>query len=295
MTWREYETYIARHLQRAFPASTIRHDVKRDGVVSKTKRQIDILIEDRIAGIDISIVVDCKYFSKKINVTHIDSFIGFLADVQASKGVLITNEGYSKAAYNRATYDTRDVEIRIIDFEDLEKFQSFIAIPYMSKHAAIVSAPPGWVVDAAPNGKYLCSFYPAGLTQTEAFHGEGFIYLSMSKKDRKWPDLDHLLETQKSNMVQHYRLPRIEFIGTIKREDCEVRMRVVETKEVPNTLEYTIFMDFGEVIIFMTLLTPRDKEERYRKKLEWIAERLSECVLVLDPSGVPASISPRAR
>ena len=289
MKWREYEIYITRHFQRAFPDATIRHDVKRVGVVSKAKRQIDILIEDRIAGIDISIVVDCKYFSKKINVTHIDSFVGFLADVQASKGVLITNKGYSKTAYNRATYDTRDVEIRIIDFDDLEKFQSFFAIPYMSKHSAIVSAPPGWVVDAAPKGQYLCSFYPAGLTQTEAFQDEGFIYLSMSIKDSQWPNLDHLLETQETNLVQHFRLPRIEFIGTIKREGCNVRMRVVERIEVPDTLEFTIFLDFPEVIIFMTLLTPRDKADSYVKKLEWIAERMSKGVLVIDPSGAPVS------
>ena len=288
MTWREYETYIARHFQRAFPNSTIRHDVKRLGVVSKTNRQIDILIEDRVAGIEISIVVDCKYFSKKIDIRVIDAFIGFLADVQASKGVLITNEGYSKAAYNRATYDTRDVEIRIIDFGDLDKFQSFIAIPYMGKHSALVSAPPGWVVDSVPKGTYLCSFYPAGLSQDEAFQDEGFIYLTMSKKDRNWPGLMHLLETQRANMIEHYRMPRIEFIGTIKREDCDVRMRVVETTEVPTTLEFTIFLDFPEVIIFMTLLTPRDKAERYRKKLEWIAERLHKGVLVLDPSGTPA-------
>ena len=106
MTWREYEIYITRHFQRAFPESHIRHDVKRVGVVSKTKRQIDMLIEERVAGFDVSIVIDCKFFSKKINVTHIDAFIGFLADVQASKGVLVTNKGFSKAAFNRATYDT---------------------------------------------------------------------------------------------------------------------------------------------------------------------------------------------
>jgi len=111
----------------------------------------------------------------------------------------------------------------------------------------------------------------------------------MSIKDSQWPNLDYLLETQETNLVQHYRFPRIEFIGTIKRDDCNVRMRVVERAEVPDTLEFTIFMDFPEVIIFMTLLTPRDKSDSYVKKLEWIAERMSKGVLVIDPSGTPIS------
>jgi len=40
-----------------------------------TKRQIDILVEGEIAGFDISIIIDCKYFSRKVDVKHVESFI----------------------------------------------------------------------------------------------------------------------------------------------------------------------------------------------------------------------------
>ena len=121
MNWREYEIYIARHLKRAFPSAHIEHDVRVPGIISKTNRQIDILIRQVVAGFEVRIVVDCKFFSSKIDVKEVDSFVGFLSDVRASKGILITNAGYTDAACNRATFDTRDIELRILNFKDLEK------------------------------------------------------------------------------------------------------------------------------------------------------------------------------
>ena len=148
MNWKEYEIYITKHFQSLFPETSIQHDVRREGLMSKVKRQIDILIEGRIAGFDLKIVVDCKYFNKKVDVKAVESFLSFLQDLKVSKGILITNHGYTKAAYNRAMYDSQDIELRIINFDDLEKFQSFMAIPYSKSECAIVTSPDGWVVDA---------------------------------------------------------------------------------------------------------------------------------------------------
>ena len=53
MKWKEYEIYITRHFQKLFPKTTIRHDVFREGLISKTKRQIDILIEEQVAGFNL--------------------------------------------------------------------------------------------------------------------------------------------------------------------------------------------------------------------------------------------------
>ena len=203
LNWKDYEIYITRHFQKLFPEASIQHNVRRLGLLSKTERQIDILIEGTIAGFALTIIVDCKYFGQKVDVKEVDSFLGYLHDLKASKGVLITNNGYTEAAYNRAMYDTRDVELRIIDFKDLDKYQGFIAIPYFGKHGAIIPAPDGWVVDSRPNSSIrkmgrgqLAALYPAGLSAGEAFHSEGFIYFSYSHKDKKWPNLEHLLAVQ---------------------------------------------------------------------------------------------------
>ena len=43
-------------------------------------------------------------------------------------------------------------------------------------------------------------------------------------------------------------------------------MRVIDAVEIGNTIEYTILMDYPSVILYLTLLTPRDKEEQYIKR-----------------------------
>ena len=290
MDWKEYEIYITRHFQKLFPDTPIQRDVRREGIISKTKRQIDILIEGKVAGFDLTIIVDCKYFNKKVNVKGVESFLSFLQDLKASKGILITNIGYTKAAYNRATYDSQDIELRIINFEDLDDFQGFMAIPYSGSHCAIVSAPDGWVVDNSQRGPYVASFYPAGLSHQEAFQTEGFIYFQFSHKDKNCPDFPDLLTKQKVSSEDHYDLPKIEYIDTIKREDCSVTLRVIDAKEMGRTVEYTIFLDYPSVIIHMTLLTPRNKESDYLKKLEWIAQKLIKGNVLFDKSEKPINV-----
>lgn len=289
MNWKEYEIYITKHFQRMFPDTSIQHNVLRDGLLSKTKRQIDILIEGKIAGFDLRIIVDCKFFNKKVDVKDVESFLSFLQDLKASKGILITNNGYTEAAYNRATNDTQDIELRIINFDDLDKWQGFIAIPYSKSHCAIISAPDGWVVDASGMGAHPAIFYPAGLTKEEAFKAEGFIYLGFSHKDKQWPDLPDLLEKQKAALT--YDHPKIEYIGTITRDDCNTLMRVIDAKEMGNSIEYTLFLDFTGVILYMTLLSPRAKEHEYVKKLEWIAQKLIKGNVIFNADTKPANLS----
>jgi len=290
MDWKDYEVYITKHFQKLFPETSIQHNVRREGHISKTKRQIDLLIEGKVAGFDLRVIVDCKYFNKKVDIKHVESFLSFLLDLKASKGVLITNKGYSDAAYNRATYDSQDIELRIINFEDLEKFQGFMAIPYSLSECALVSAPDGWVVDASGADHCSAVFYPAGLSKREAFETEGFISLTFSHKNKQWPNLQHLLEIQKKDAEEHYGEFRLEYINTIERDDCNVIMRVIESPKMRDTIDYTIFLDFNSTIIYMTLLTYREKEAHYVKKLEWIAQKLKKGNVVFDKNERPLNL-----
>ena len=94
MNWRDYETYITRHFQRLFPEATIEHDVRRKGLISRTQRQIDLLISSELAGFRLEVIVDCKYFGRKVDVTVVEKFLSFLRDLKANKGVIVTNSGY---------------------------------------------------------------------------------------------------------------------------------------------------------------------------------------------------------
>jgi len=287
MNWRDYEVYITRHFQHLFPDASVRHDVRRLGLLSKVERQIDILIEGNIAGFDLTIVIDCKYFGKKVDVKDVDEFLGYLHDLRASKGILITNNGYTPAAHNRAMNDTRDVELRIIEFKDLEQYQGFVAIPYFGKHGAVVSAPEGWIADSAPPKPQLAAFYPMGLSRAEAFHTEGYIYLSYNMKDARRPYLKDILEMQEQGIIAHHKNPRFAYENINLRDDCACQVRHLEAAGYPTTLESTLLLDFPEVVIILNLLAPKSKHAEYLKKLYWIAEKLIKVSVVYNAATKP--------
>ena len=102
MYWKTYEKEIHENLSILYPGASIRRNVQLLGQYSKGSRQIDVLIEDEIAGFRTRIVVDGKYFARRVDVTQVDCFIGLLEDVGATHGLLVTPKGYSEAVMRRA-------------------------------------------------------------------------------------------------------------------------------------------------------------------------------------------------
>lgn len=64
MDWKEYELYITTNLQRAFPGSSIVHDARLLEVVSRTERQIDILITEKVAGFEVRVLSRPKRYRR---------------------------------------------------------------------------------------------------------------------------------------------------------------------------------------------------------------------------------------
>lgn len=64
-------------------------------------------------------VFDCKKFNTKINVKTIDSMVGYMDDINANYGAIITCKGFSKAAINRAK--ASNIKLDIIKFESPEQ------------------------------------------------------------------------------------------------------------------------------------------------------------------------------
>ena len=96
MNWKKYEKEIHQYFLDNYSGASIRHDVKVYGRYSKKDRQIDILIEDEVAGYPIKVAVDAKNFSKKINVKCVESFISMLEDIDVHQGLLITMKDSQK-------------------------------------------------------------------------------------------------------------------------------------------------------------------------------------------------------
>jgi hypothetical protein len=121
MDWKDYEDNIYEKFYSEFGNThELIKNTRVKGIFSKIKRQVDILIKSKIVGYGILGVIECKYFSKKINVKTVDSFIGFLEDVGANFGVIITNKGFTPGAKNRA--EVKGIRLDIIDFNELDNY-----------------------------------------------------------------------------------------------------------------------------------------------------------------------------
>ncbi len=273
MTWKDYEIEIYNSFKEMFPNADISQNVNVAGKYSKTDRQIDILIEDYVAGSRMRIVVDGKYFSEKIDVKDVEMFIGMLNDCEANKGLLITHEGFSKAAVNRAHYDPIDIELDILNFKDLHQFQGFVGLPYSGKHGVVLPAPFGWVIDGTKRPNMLATLYQRGLTLEQAGERKEWMYVNLWSKDNVIKNLDEFLKFQEVNVLQEFPDAKIEFLPTVKRDDAIVKLRAIEIKSYP-TKEYTGFVDFDEFIFFCVLFTTEELKKKNIRKLESILQQV---------------------
>jgi hypothetical protein len=120
LRWSGYEQEVFDVFKEHFPSARIQKDVRVVGHFSKRKRQIDIfLTESTPAGI-LKTVIDTKLFKRKVDVKAVEAFEGFVSDVGAQKGILITSRGYTQAALRRAFYGRSDLELDILNFSALQ-------------------------------------------------------------------------------------------------------------------------------------------------------------------------------
>lgn len=196
MTWKDYEHYIYRFFSDLYPEASITLNAQKIGVMSGTKRQIDILIEGHLAGYSLNIVRKCKYFNKKVDVKIVESFISFLHDVKANKGVLITNKGVTKAAQARAENDSHvNLDIKIIEFNRLEQFQGFGGIAYKEPAGIVIQPPNGWILDFKQRyPSVIATLYPMGLSFEQAIDGWQYIYIYLTIKNDIHPNLASLFQ-----------------------------------------------------------------------------------------------------
>lgn len=125
----ELERLVQRIQQELAPNAEVIHNVKMQGRRSKVKRQIDVLVTEKIGQYEINIIIDCKDYKNPIDVKGVEEFYGLLEDVGGQKGVLVCPKGFSEAAKVRAT----DLQIDLYSPVDTEphKWQVFPSIPAM--------------------------------------------------------------------------------------------------------------------------------------------------------------------
>lgn len=99
---RELEILVTKIQTQLSPDAEVLHDVRLMGHLSKRKRQIDVLVRQKIGQYEMLIVLDCKDYARPVDVKGVEEFQGLLADVGAHKGALVCPKGFSEAAKTRA-------------------------------------------------------------------------------------------------------------------------------------------------------------------------------------------------
>jgi hypothetical protein len=128
--WRRYERQIRDYLlAKCGPSAEIAYDKAVHGELSGVPRQADIWVAGIFAGFveDGTAIVDCKYFSRKVDVKHVEAFIAMVEDVNADFGVMFTTQGYTQAAMNRVR---RGIRLRVVPTLQLAEFDEDLEAIY---------------------------------------------------------------------------------------------------------------------------------------------------------------------
>jgi hypothetical protein len=267
MNWKDYEKEVHSYFSKMYPNSTITYDAKIIGRYSKKERQVDVLIEDDIAGFPLRVVVDAKYFSENIDVKCVESFISMLEDVNANQGLLVTQKGYSQAAINRAYYGPQELELDVLNFNDLLKHQGLEAVPYSEKNALFLSSPFGWVIDTRKQSGFIACLYQRGLNLEKAKKRQEWIYFNYWKKDKDASSISELVAVQNSLMESEYSNLVLEECRSPNREDGrDTYIRIAHFDELP-CREITGYIDCDDFIAFFVLFTPKELQSRNLRKL----------------------------
>lgn len=66
------------------------------------ERECDLVLRSQVSGMELLTIVECRDLKRKLDITHLDGFDSKIRAVGANKGVLVSRNGFSKAAQSKA-------------------------------------------------------------------------------------------------------------------------------------------------------------------------------------------------
>lgn len=117
LEWRQYELDVRDTLRVLDPRAKVEHDARVVGSISGTERQIDVLAESTIVGQVHRVVIECKFYTRKLGIGKVDEFVGKLLDIGAESGILYGFSGVTEPARRRAE-NARNPKVSIRDLHE---------------------------------------------------------------------------------------------------------------------------------------------------------------------------------
>jgi hypothetical protein len=193
-----------------------------------------------------------------------------LDDIRVSQGVLVTTKGYSKAAWERAHRDPRDIILQILPPDRLSDYQ-FIGclLCWKGPVLAMVEPPDGWVVDFENTaGPFQFSMYPLGHSRESAMKMCPFIYGNIVLKTAAEPNMDAIAKRHEQDILKS--VPNAVFHRLENEHSVQSILRVGEIAPSYGGPEYSLYRDTLKGTLVLVLICPRGQEAVYLPALKWI-------------------------
>jgi hypothetical protein len=273
MNWRDYEKAIFDVLSSRFPTEHLEIDVSIPGRFSLTGRQIDVAGRASFMGRKILALVDCKCYSSRVDVKDVETVIGMAADVRADIAIIVTTQGFTQAARNRAENEPNfQVHLDIVTIGEAEALSTapVVAQMYRGRIGVVTIAPSGWQAtsNVGSDGRRIyppdgtCIFHPIGTEVPDAPKALSIGWCNIVDNPSGEPgQLDTIVREQrrKTFFFDHLSLEKTwsEEFGSSNTECLYRRIRYKGAGYV----DFTCFVDLGGNGVFWACVLGKPTEE----------------------------------
>jgi hypothetical protein len=119
-----------------------------------SKRQVDVWINAKLGGhIPISILVSCKNYKRKLDITHVESFAAEVRSTGASTGVIYSSSGFTATALQKAKSEGLSC-CRLFRNQPADIPESLIMWAYCCKTQFAINVPDPYIEILNKNGVF---------------------------------------------------------------------------------------------------------------------------------------------
>ncbi len=274
--WKQYEAYVKGALRRRFVGALVRANVYLPGKLSRVRRQIDVVVEAAPP-----IAVDCKCYKRKVDVKHVEAFLGMLEDIGFSHGIIVSTQGFTKAALRRAHSTLGWIDLQIVFPLRLSEYQ-YTGAPliWRDRLGIFLDCPAGWVVDNSMThtpGRFLVAMYPIGHTLESAASLASFLYGNIIFKVGTPPSLDANADRHEANLLEWSP------DTTFEREHLEVTdehgctraalLRTAQVRAMHFGEECALYVDYADWVLLLVGLSAPGEADEMKDRLLSVAQK----------------------
>ena len=115
-TWKEYQEEVAAFFR------TLGLDARTDVTVKgvRTRHDIDVLVRSHHVGFDVTWLVECKHWRRRVSKLHVLALREIVTDVGADRGILLSEAGFQSGTIEAATL----TNVHVTSLADVRKTAS---------------------------------------------------------------------------------------------------------------------------------------------------------------------------